>query len=125
MTIRKLAIAGVPRAGKTTKGRKVGVALGSVRHTDDINDLEWSKQSETVAGWFSEGGVVEGMTVPRALRKWLAANPEGKPVDEVVFMQKPHIELNEGQDRMGKGAKTIMDEITPELRRRGVEVHYE
>lgn len=112
------AIAGVPRAGKTTLAR----TLGAVRSTDDVMGLGWSGASDEVAAWLDEPGplVVEGMAVPRALRKWLRAHPEGRPVDEVVWLGTPREELTPGQRRMGAGADTVMREIESELRRRGV-----
>ena len=92
------------------------------RSTDEVMGLGWSEASAEVAGWFERAGplVVEGMAVPRALRKWLAEHPEGRPVDEVWWLTKPREELSEGQRRMGVGAETVLKEIEPELVRRGV-----
>lgn len=121
---RKIAIAGVPRAGKTTRGRKIALGLGELRHTDDLKGLGWSEESELAAKMFDEPAafVMEGMVVPRALRKWLAAHPEGRPCDEVIWMGKPQVATTPGQDAMGKGALTVLKEILPELARRGVKV---
>lgn len=120
---RKIAIAGVPRAGKTTRAKTVALAIGELRSTDSLKEVgDWSKESEIAAAMFNESTpfVMEGMVVPRALRKWLKANPEGRPVDEVLWMGKPKVETSKGQDAMGKGAETVMREILPELVRRGV-----
>lgn len=116
----RIAIAGSPRAGKT------GMAGEGdhVRHTDDLIPLGWSEASQAASEWFSDERVttVEGTAVPRALRKWLKANPEGKPCDRVVFLSKPVKQLSRGQSAMAKGCNTVMTEIEPELVRRGVVV---
>lgn len=122
---RKIAIAGVPRAGKTTRSRKIALGVGELRHTDDLKAIgDWSKESEVAAAMFDEptSFVIEGMVVPRALRKWLATHPEGRPCDELIWMGKPAVETTPGQDAMGKGALTVLREILPELQRRGVKV---
>lgn len=118
---KRVAICGVPRAGKSTLSRE----MGDERSTDDIIGLGWSEASAEAARWFDDEGpmVVEGMTVPRALRKWLAANPEGRPVEEVRWLGTPREVLTSGQANMGKGARTVFEEILPELRRRGVVIH--
>ena len=66
--------------------------------------------------------MVEGVAVPRAIRKWLARNPEGKPVDRVVWLGSPRLELSKGQTTMAKGCNTVWQQILPELRARGVEI---
>jgi adenylate kinase family enzyme len=122
---RKIAIAGVPRSGKTTRGKSIALGVGELRSTDALKEVgDWSKESEIAAAMFNEPAsfVIEGMVVPRALRKWLASNPEGRPVDEVIWMGSPRIETSKGQDAMGKGAETVMREILPELKRRGVTI---
>ena len=78
----RVVIAGGPRTGKTTHANKLGAESGArVRHTDDlIGRLEWSAASQEVSQWFDEPGpwIVEGVAVPRAVRKWLAAHPSKK-----------------------------------------------
>lgn len=115
------AIAGVPRAGKTTLAEQLGVR---VRSTDETVPLGWSEASAEVAKWFDDEGdvVIEGVAVPRALRKWLAANPTGKPVDRIRWMDVPRTELDVGQRRMASGARTVFSEVVDELVRRGVTV---
>ncbi len=117
----RLCIAGVPRAGKTTLAGQGP----HVRHTDDVKGEDWSEASEAVSHWLDEPGpyTIEGVAVPRALRKWLARNPTGKPCDVVVWMGTPLMDLSPGQATMGKGALTVMSEILPELHKRGV--HFE
>lgn len=116
----RLAIAGVPRAGKTTLAEE----MGGGRSTDDLIGLGWSEASLEASGWFDEPGpwVVEGMAVPRALRKWLAAHSTGTPCDRLTWLGKPHEKHSPGQAAMGKGAETVMQGIVGELRNRGVAV---
>lgn len=116
----RVAIAGVPRAGKTTLAEE----MGGGRSTDDLIGLGWSEASLEASGWFDLPGpwVVEGMAVPRALRKWLAAYPTGTPCDRLIWLGRPHAEQSPGQAAMGKGAATVMHEIVGELRARGVAV---
>jgi hypothetical protein len=69
--------------------------------------------------------VHEGVAVPRALRKWLAANPTGKPADKVIFLGKPWQELSPGQLAMTKGLVTVWKEVVGELVARGVELVFD
>ena len=119
----RLLIAGVPRSGKTTLAGETG-SIGRVRHCDELLELPWSEQSRVVSEWFDEEGpwVIEGVTVGRALRKWLERNGEGKPADRVIFLNEPFGELSIGQERMAKGCRTVWLEIVGELVMRGVEV---
>jgi hypothetical protein len=114
----RTAIAGVPRAGKSTLADK----MGGGHSTDELIDLGWSEASLEASYWFDEPGpwVVEGMAVPRALRKWLGRNPTGKPCDRLIWLGDPYEKQVPGQAAMGVGAVTVMREIMPEMRRRGV-----
>jgi hypothetical protein len=67
-------------------------------------------------------GVIEGVIVPRALRKWLAIHSEGKPADEVILLQSPKVPISANQARMAKGCDTVWREIEPELVKRGVKI---
>ena len=118
----RICITGGPRTGKTTLSRRMGSAL--VRHTDDlIGKLDWSGASREVARWFGHPGpwIIEGVAVPRALRKWLAAH-QGKPCDRVIVLTKAYTALDPGQATMAKGVNTVWREIQPILRARGVVV---
>lgn len=120
----RVAFIGGPRTGKTTAALKLKAAL--TRHTDDlIGQLGWSESSQEVSTWFDEPGddvVIEGVAVVRALRKWLLANPEGKPVDTIIHMGEPKVILSPGQAAMHLGHATIWGQVEPELRRRGVTI---
>ncbi len=121
----KVAIAGPPRAGKTTfaleLARKTGQLLES---TDRFKELSWSYQSTAAAMLFNADGdqIIEGVTTPRAMRKWMAANPTGRPVDTVYWLGTPREQLSPGQNTMAKGIDKVMAEIVPELKERGVTI---
>ena len=123
--IRRVAIAGYPRAGKTTLARSCEPLGVWIRHTDDlVGRMAWSDASEEASHWFEADGpfVIEGVATPRALRKFLRRHPEGRPCDLVLWMGTPRVELTAGQRAMGKGALTVLREIEPELLARGVRV---
>lgn len=118
----RIAIAGGPRAGKTTAAEGLH---GCCVHTDSlIGDLEWSEASERVSEWFDDCtvDVIEGVAVPRALRKWLDRNPTGKPVDRVIYITGAKRTLTDGQARMSKACRTVWEQVLPELERRGVAI---
>lgn len=123
---RRTIIAGVPRAGKTTFAALLSSREGvPVRHTDDlIGALDWGAGSREVAKWFSEPGpwIVEGVACTRALRKWLAAHPTGRPADRVYWAARPTVALTSGQRVMAKGCETVWREIAPALEARGVDI---
>jgi hypothetical protein len=118
----RIAVTGPPKTGKTVLSL---LLTDAPRSTDDAISGDWSRDSETVSRWLDDPDpdmVLEGVTVPRALRKWLARNPTGRPVDEVRYLDRPYESLDGQQQVMGKGIRTVMREIAPELRRRGVRV---
>ena len=114
-----VAIAGVPQSGKTTLAKELDPGAW---HTDDLLHLPWSEQSEAVSHWFDSDQVktIEGVRIPHALRKWLERNSDGKPCDEVIFLNEPRVALGKGQHRMAKGCRTVWLQIVGELKGRGV-----
>jgi hypothetical protein len=102
---------------------------GVVLHTDDlIGKLDWSSASAQVATWFDAPGswIIEGVAIPRALRKWLATHPScapnRTPCDEIRWLGTPRVPLTSGQAAMAKACETVWDEVRPELERRGVRI---
>lgn len=122
----RIVIAGGPRTGKTTLALELAAAHGiTARHTDElVGTHDWSSASAEVATWFDAPGpwIVEGVAAARALRKWLASHPEGKPADLVRLLNKPREPLAKGQHAMAKGCATVWNEIAAELLVRGVRI---
>ena len=111
----RIAIIGWPRTGKTTLGLKMADELGlPYRSTDETlaMNLDWSAASEHVSTWLDEPEwVIEGVALPRALRKWRERNNTEPPVDRIIYLRTPHEELKTGQIAMGKGLDTVMGEL--------------
>jgi len=145
----RTVIIGGPRTGKTTLAAALGVGMLDVRSTDDLikSGIDWSQQSEQISTWFDVPGpwIIEGVAVPRALRKWLARRPDGRccerdhdgdgncdrhprgterprPCDIAYVLSRPHVDLTAGQSQMAKAVKTVWSIVLPELLKRGVEV---
>lgn len=121
----RILVSGWPRAGKTTLANRIGVERGLlIRHTDDLIPLGWSPASLEVSVWMENPGpwCIEGVTIPRSLRKWLDRNPEGTPADVVYWSATPREELTTRQIGMGKGTEKVWNEIRDELVRRGMRV---
>ena len=125
--MRRIAIAGIPRSGKSTLAADLSTIWTlPVRHTDDlIATHDWSAASEMVARWFDEptGWIIEGVTVSRALRKWRRYHPDQRPpVDIVYFLAHPTVmELSREQSALALGVQTIHGEILDWLREHRVE----
>lgn len=125
-TYPRIAIVGGPRTGKTTSAVRLAQWDAwpgcQVLHADSVIHLGWSEASAEVANWLEEPGgiIVEGVAVPRALRKWLGRDLPGKPVDIVAILTRPFIALTPGQERMAKGVATVLAEIRPDLEDLGV-----
>lgn len=123
----RILISGGPKTGKTTFANTFESLGYRVRHTDDVmNTHDWSAASTEVATWLPSDGrtVIEGVSIFRALRKWLATNPDGKPCDVLYVMWKSFVEYSKGQASMAKGCSTVFCEISGELLRRGVRIEY-
>ena len=121
----RVLVVGGPRVGKSTLSELAGDRLGvRPHHTDDTIGLGWSGASAEVAQWFDRPGpwIIEGVALPRALRKWLLAHPEGKPCDLIFWSNRSKVARNEGQRTMAKGVETVWVQILAELRSRGVAV---
>ncbi len=100
----RLAVTGGPRTGKTTLCERI--ADRPVIHTDDLIAKGWSEASQAAAELFNatSGAVaIEGVAVPRALRK-------GMRVDAVIWLDRHLVELTRGQKGMTTGCRTVFME---------------
>lgn len=89
----RILITGAPGAGKTRLSAFLAKLLKiEVKSTDALEDMEWSDRSATVAKWMDEPGpwIIEGVTIPRGLRKWKNYNGEDKPPPFDWFIMLPN-----------------------------------
>lgn len=87
---------------------------------DDTPERPWSSASWFVATVFLERPgpwIIEGVALPRALRKWKsyrsrpgAAWPK-PPVDRIIYLSEPKAHQEPGQVTQGKGVRTVMAEL--------------
>lgn len=121
----RICITGGPGTGKTTLGRELAKSLDlPLLSTDDFIAMGWSEASAHVADKFADGAarIVEGVAVPRALRKALLARPTEKPCDRLIVLTKVHRAQTPKQAQMGAGVHTVLDAIIPALVALGVDV---
>jgi hypothetical protein len=122
----RYVIAGGPRTGKSTLAVRAGERHAlEVRHADSlVQSHDWGDDSREVSRWFDAPGawIVEGVSTPRALRKWLKANPEKTLDATVIYLRDPIQVRSKGQTAMANGVATVWREVVPELRKRGVTI---
>jgi dephospho-CoA kinase len=122
----RVIIAGGPRTGKSTLATLAGERFGiPVKHADDLIEThKWSEASEEVSRWFNEPGpwIVEGVSAPRAIRKWLRQNPSSRLDATIVFLKEAVERQSIGQSVMHKGVNTVWLEVLPALRRSEVPI---
>jgi hypothetical protein len=96
----RIAIAGGPRTGKTTLAS--ACVDRRVCHTDSFMDYAWEDVPPLVISelYNVPRFVVEGVQVPRCLRK-------GMKVDAVIWMDQPRVPLTDGQRTMMKAVRTV------------------
>lgn len=102
----RIVITGSPLSGKTTLANVFVKIFGlPLLQTDSVKHMEWSESSEHVSHWFNDprDGVIEGVTVPRALRKWQKRNPDQPPpFDWFIILPHPRQFLGSAQETMRK-----------------------
>ena len=122
----RILIVGGCKTGKTTLSATISETLRiEAKHGDDLIDThDWSGASQKIAEFFDVPGpwIVEGVSVVRALRKWLSSHTDGKPCDSVVLLEKTFGEITQGQLTMNKGVATRWNEISASIVERGVKV---
>lgn len=123
---KRILIAGGPRTGKSFAADYLSNTLGlDVQHTDDlIRRVARDRMQDVVADWITEPGpwCIEGVTIIRALRKWLARNPDGSPADILFYGATARVMQNDGQRTMHKGIDTVWRQICADVIARGVRV---
>ena len=115
----RVIIAGGPNTGKSTVADRAGAKFNRpVRHTDSLIKLGWSEASAEASTWFDIEGpwVIEGVAVPRALRKWLSTHRGHILEAHVILLEEPLSPRTHGQRTMAKGVETVWNEIYPNLK---------
>lgn len=122
----RILITGGPKTGKTTLARQKARALGLLHLCTDPqkhcplgvkgipDDLAWSDQSKYIAdNWLGlDNVIIEGVALPRALRKWKDAHPgKAPPCNTLIVLDQPHLPLVKGQAAMAKSVQTVLNEI--------------
>ncbi len=123
---RRIVFAGGPRAGKSTLAVRASERYGIPTKFADslVGRMEWSEMSQEVSTWFDAPGdwIVEGVSTPRALRKWLDRNP-GVPFPVTIVYTGRAIQVRTAmQESMAKGVQTVFEEIRGELVARGARI---
>lgn len=130
--MQKILITGSPKAGKSQLAKKISMSTGAEHYCTDPfrmcdqgahgtpDSLEWSETSQFIAdNWIGKKQLVEGVAVPRALRKWRKANPNADvPFDKLIVLEGTFEELSKGQEAMYKGTIKVLNEVIeswPEL----------
>ena len=122
----RVLIIGGPKTGKTTVAKEMAESSGLEHLCTDPqrmcppgvkgvpDKLDWSGASAYVAAeWLGKKDtIIEGVALPRALRKWRVENPDQPPpCDHVFILNEPHLDLSTGQAAMGKGVDTVLKEL--------------
>ncbi len=117
-------MAGGPRRGKSHLSKSLLRSGQKLHDGEELVDLGWSEGSQRASEWLDEPGpwICENVAMARALRKWLARNPIGKPADLIINLTLPVADRVPGQETMAAGCETVMRQILPELRKRGVTI---
>lgn len=124
----RIMVAGWSGTGKTTLARKIAESTGMpLLSTDDYIQLGWSEASEHIANLLADGvpRVVEGVAVPRVLRKMLRANPLVKPCDRLIVLQFARRPQTAEQAAQGRGHDSVLVSVLPALQKLRVALEIE
>ena len=121
----RIAICGGPRVGKTSFARSLASEHGAPAvSTDDFMGAPWPAIPDLVLAQLRNlpAWILEDTQAARVLRRWLnepAANPG---LTCVYWLEKPLVELRDGQASMAKGVATVFADVRPKLYKLGVPV---
>jgi hypothetical protein len=109
--------------GKTTLAQRLSKELGLELLSTDPASLgeggmcpvdDWSAASQYIAdNWIGNPNtLIEGVAVPRALRKWRAGHPgQAFPAERFVVLETPFQDLKPGQRAMATALRQVLDEL--------------
>lgn len=126
----RILITGPPQSGKSTLAMILSDVLEiPVYATDQLKDLEWSEASEAASRWLDDPGpwIIEGVMVPRALRKWRRRQPKNKqagdpPCEKFILLTEPRTPLEKaGQRSMATSVLNLAMEYEEWLGNRWIE----
>lgn len=105
----RIAITGGPRVGKTWLANTYGLDR-EVVHTDTWQGVEWDKQPALIVAACEPlpRFLLEGVQVPRALRK-------GLQIDALLWLDCPAAPQTPAQRAMGKAVATVLRTIRSQL----------
>lgn len=127
----RLAITGGPKTGKTTLAGQLAEGCRVIRTDDYIDKAEgWSAGSLAIASDLVDlhntgrlDWIIEGVALPRALRKVRDLLPGHRVIDRLIVLHNPPFEdWTAGQASMAKGLHSVLAEIRPWLVGLGVDI---
>ena len=105
----RIAICGVPRAGKTTYATELAGTLGiHAWHTDALMQADdWAGEADAAAAWLARPGpwVCEGVTVTLAL---IRGAPEP---DVLIWLPEPREVLTRRQQRLSQDIRATWQDL--------------
>lgn len=119
----RILVTGAVGSGKTTLAQKLCKDLGLELRSTDPESLgggghcpvdNWSEASQWISDfWIGNANtVIEGVAVPRALRKWHRDNPDAPfPADRFIVLTKSHEALNMRQEAMMDNLLNVIVEL--------------
>jgi hypothetical protein len=105
----RVAITGGPRVGKTWLASTYGLDR-EVVHTDTWQGVQWDQQPALIVAACEplQRFLLEGVQVPRALRK-------GLKIDALIWLDTPAATQTPAQKAMGKAVATVLHSIRAQL----------
>lgn len=122
----KIILAGGPKSGKSTLGRKLSAELGiPLVSTDDYIECGWSEAPHEIILKIKDmpSYILEGVNSGRTIRK-MAEKDMKLDFDRVIYLDEPRIELNKGQAALRKGCVTVWQDVRKLLDEAGIDVEY-
>jgi hypothetical protein len=125
----RILIAGGPRTGKSALASKFCKQFGgTLLRTERLlsQSFTWAELAMAAQVWLHRPGpwVMEGLTVPRVIRRWYRENDAPIPCDEIYWLGiVPNMALEDGQVPVAKAVRTVWLECVPRLLDDGVAIY--